>query len=165
MKIISLVLLSSLSWGSVSHAVSHGASYDLNNGIGYTLLLEKFWAGLSLNAANKRFGDNQIVVSPRVYANYTFCTHENIGLFHGVSYSDTFGLRYDSIIDKHRVLALTGGVAAKVLPQFQVSTWVNIIGMHEDEVYDSTLGHRSYDTSSNRRTFFEFGGLLLTYIF
>jgi hypothetical protein len=148
----------------MAHAES-GISFDLKNGIGYTWLGERLWGGLSLNGSQRRFVDTQLVLSPRVYANYDICACAPGSFFVGVSYKDDFGTRYDRIIDKHRELALTAGATARLNEKFRLSAWVNALAAHDDLIYDSASDARFFDSSANRRTYFDFGGLMLTYLF
>jgi hypothetical protein len=150
---------------SVTFAMTNGLSVDLKNGIGYTMFLDRVWGGISLNASQHRFGDNQMVVSPRIYGNYDICGREGGSLFGGVSYSDDFGLRNDSIVNKNRLLAFTLGISAKVTEKFKIASWVNAVGIRDDLIYDPTTGRRYFDTNANRRSIMDFGGLLVTYLF
>lgn len=148
--------------------LSHGVSYDLNNGIGYTAMGEKLWGGISVSTATRRFDDNQMVLNTRFYGNYKVCEQGKVASFLGGSYTDRFGLKNDSMVDKHRVLALTMGISAKVLENLQLATWVNVWAAHENLPYNSTTQRREFtDTNSdqNRQTLFDFGGLMATYIF
>lgn len=162
-KILTLLVLSSLGWQAP--AITNGVSVDLKNGLGYTMFADRFWGGISLNAVHRRFVDNQIVVSPRVYANFNICEHQGVGFFTGASYADAFGLSNDRIINKPRIFALTLGLTSKIADNFRLSGWVNAWGVHEDLIYDSTTGRQVFDSSTNRRSYMDFGGLLLTYLF
>lgn len=141
-------------------------SVDMGNGLGYTLLDDHpLWGGISLNAWNHRFGDNQIVIAPRAYVNYNFCNCDPGNFWVGVSYSDQIGTRHDCIIDKHRLLALTLGATANLNSKFRLSSWVNAVGFHDDLIYNSATNTRVFDSTANNRTILEFGGLMLTYVF
>jgi hypothetical protein len=163
LKILSILIFSF--FGYQSHAVTNGLSLDLKNGIGYTIFLDRLWGGISLNAFERRFIDNQMVINPRIYANYNVCSHENLDFFVGADYSDDFGTRNDSTIDKHRLLAFNLGMTAKLTDKFRLSGWVNLWGVRDDLIYNSTAGARQFDTDANRQSFMDFGGLLLTYLF
>jgi hypothetical protein len=151
---------------SHASAATHGLSLDLTHGIGYTIYGDYLWAGISLHASKGReFEDNQLVLSPRVYANYNFYTRGAADFFAGASYSDDFGMRRDSTTDKHRLGAVTLGLATKLNEQFRLAAWVNAWGVRDDLIYDEPNGTRYFAFHQNRQSFMDFGGLLLTYVF
>jgi hypothetical protein len=163
-KILAVVLFGFLTVQRSFAKVEHGLTIEMVRGLGYTLFVDRFWTGFSMNASLNRFNKVQLVIAPRIFVNYDVVKRDNSSLFLGGTYADNFGVANDSRVDKHRLIALTGGLSTKVSDRIHLAAWINLYGIYETLIYDPVTEQQVF-SDPTRHTNFDFGGISLTYVF